>query len=181
MHLHLHHVAILVRSLSASAGALPEQLERLSVDRFPSEGTTEQYVDLDPSGRPSLLLIESIGEGPYRKALQKRGPGLHHFGLKTSSLEDSVSYFSGQGLLLHPISLKTVAQRTAWMCRPGVPFLVELSEIEGSEDGRPSPISVEVPHLNAERIDWMPDVCLIRSQDFQIRIVSGALAFKIAL
>jgi hypothetical protein len=180
MHLHLHHIAVLVRSLSTVADALPAELERRGVDTCPSEGTKEQYIDLVRSGRPSLLLLESIGEGPYRETLHKRGAGLHHFGLVTSSLEESVGYFSGKGLLLHPISLKTVEHRTVWMCRPGVPFLVELSEVDESHDIVPSPIGIDLPRLHAERVDWVPGVCLGRSGDSRIRIVTGTNAFHIA-
>lgn len=180
MKLHLHHIAVLTQSLSAVEASLPHELERLGVDVFPSEGTQEQYIDLSASGRPSLLLIESIGDGPYRSALQKRGPGLHHFGFVTDCMDDAVDTFAGRRLLLHPITVRTLDQGVVWMCRPGIPFLLEIVDVEGLEDPQPPRISLAIPSLHVERIDWIPDMSLSRSDGDAIRISTGSLSFQIA-
>jgi len=177
--LHLDHIAILTRCLSKLEASLPVELGRLEVDTFPGEGTKEQYIDLASSGRPSLLLIESIGDGPYRRALQKRGAGLHHFGFVTDSMNDAVDYFSKQGLLLHPISLKTLDQGVVWMCRPGIPFLVEIAEVEESEAIVSSPVSMAIPGLQEKNIDWLPDLSLSLSDDTSICISIDTVSFRI--
>ncbi|NJN17085.1 MAG: hypothetical protein HC822_12830 [Oscillochloris sp.] len=179
MNVHLHHIAVLTHGLSAVEESLPAELERLGVDVFPSEGTKEQYIDLSASGRPSLLLIESIGDGPYRNALQKRGAGLHHIGFVTDHIGNAVDYFAQQRLLLHPITLKTVAQGVIWMCRPEIPFLVELVDVAGSEVLQPTRISLAIPQLRVDHIDWLPDMSLSRSDNSSIWISTGSVSFHI--
>lgn len=41
--------------------------------------------------------------------------------------------------MLHPYSLRSLSNRVVWMCRPGVPFLVEIQEeSELGEDTSPT-------------------------------------------
>lgn len=179
MNLHLHHIAVLTHSLSAVAESLPSELARLGVDTFPNEGTQEQYIDLSPSGRPSLLLIEAIGDGPYRRALQKRGAGLHHFGFMTDRINAAVDYFAQHRLLLHPITLKTFEQGVIWMCRPEMPFLVEIVSGAGSAAPEASQISIAIPRLRVDHINWLPALALSQSDDSSIQIATGSLSFHI--
>lgn len=179
MKLHLHHVAVLTGSLSAAEASLPPELKRLEVNTFPGEGTKEQYIELfDPPG-PSLLLMEPVGDGPYRRALQKRGSGLHHFGLFTDSINDAVNRFASRGLLLHPITLKTRGQGVVWMCRPGVPFLVEIVAAESLEETEPPLFDMAIPGVEGDCIQWIPGVSISRSDDPTVGISTGAHSFRI--
>lgn len=178
MKIHLHHIAVLTQSLREVETSLPQELDRLDVAHFPNEGTKEQYIHLSASGRPSLLLIEAAGDGPYREALQKRGAGLHHLGFVADPLTDAADYFARQRLLLHPVTLKTLEQGVIWMCRPGIPFLVEITGAEGLGEPAPPPVSLAVPRLGVDRIDWVPDLSLRRSEDASIRVSTGAMSFQ---
>ncbi len=122
----LDHVALLVRSLEPA-------LERLAatglavgeIESFPSEGTREVYLgDPDLPGR--LLLLEPIAPGPYQRALEKRGPGLHHVAIEVPDLEAFAA--DAGGWLLHPHSLQShKGANTLWFARPGVGTLLEVT------------------------------------------------------
>ncbi|UYV12353.1 MAG: hypothetical protein NCW75_13765 [Phycisphaera sp.] len=102
----LDHAALLVRSIEGMLARLGQvDADCGPIEEFPGEGTRELY--LGPPGRPGrLLLIEPLGEdGPYARALWKRGPGLHHAAFATASIDAFLS--DNPGWLLHPISLKT--------------------------------------------------------------------------
>ncbi len=79
----------------------------------------------------SLLLIEPIRSGPYQKAIEKRGPGLHHLAIDVSHLEEYIESLAGSGWLLHPLSIKTIKQiQIAYLARPGFPSLIEVQQKE---------------------------------------------------
>ena len=128
----LDHVALLVEDLDRSLAALQEiDLEAESVNEYPGEGTREAYVgDTSCSGR--LLLIEAISDGPYRRALLKRGPGLHHIALRCSNHQECAHALGQEyGWLLHHHTLESfTACNTIWLARPGMPLLVELMQGE---------------------------------------------------
>jgi hypothetical protein len=113
------HAALQVTSVQVGASQL-----------FPEEGTRELYVGSEAcSGR--LLLIEPISAGPYKQSMAKRGPGLHHVALGVESLERFADSLIGSGWLLHLCSLRSMRElRTVWLARPGIPFLVEVSQDE---------------------------------------------------
>ena len=95
----LNHVAFLVQSIEHA-------LERNSfssvdvgeIEAFPSEGTRELYVGSPAMGR--ILFMQAIAEGPYQRALEKRGEGLHHIALDVESIDAFVSQISGSGWYL---------------------------------------------------------------------------------
>lgn len=146
----LDHVALLVPDLEpAAAGARALGLPVDPPQRFPSEGTCESYVG---SGGARLLLLGPIGPGPYRDALTRRGPGLHHLALVTP---DPVRLAqAAHGWLVHLASLEPSAgegsqgagklRPTLWLARPGVGVLIEVTR--GDPDAA-SPVveAVEVP------------------------------------
>lgn len=123
-----NHTAILVPSVRQAARRLnacgfnigPEEL-------WEGEGTREIYVE---KGRTNaLLLMEPVGDGPYRRALAKRGPGFHHMAIDVAEIESYIESISGSGWLLHPRSLTTIRRsRTAYLARPGFPCLIEVQE-----------------------------------------------------
>lgn len=113
------------------------------IEEFPGEGTREVYVGAEgAAGR--LLLMQPLGaEGPYARALGKRGPGLHHVAYRVPDAVGGVSSLSGW--LLVPRSLSSYAEcRTLWLARPGVGALVELAEGSGEGAGPPLVEAVEV-------------------------------------
>lgn len=128
----INHIAFLVGSAEASA----EVLRRNGVhagppQNFEGEGTREMYAGGEELGC-RILLMQAIGEGPYKRALVKRGPGLHHIAVDVPSLEEFLSGLASSGWLLHPASVKTMAaSRTAYLARPGMPMLIEVQERAG--------------------------------------------------
>jgi hypothetical protein len=150
---HLDHVALLVRSIETVSGRLdcpPEFLR--AIERFPREGTRERYVG-PPEATAALLLIEpATAGGPYGTALRKRGAGLHHVAVRTPDARAYVGALGGSGWFLLPQSLRSLEDsRTAWLGRPGIPFLVEV--IEGiPNDGPPVVSLVELPVGGLERL-----------------------------
>ena len=145
MQLILDHIGILTPSLEGSASHFPPGFTLHEPELMASEGTREQYATLDSKRGPSVLLLEAVQDGPYRRALDKRGPGLHHLGLATDSIEQATAELHRLGLLLHPISLTTQSHGCVWMCRPGVPFLVELYKPRDLEAAEHAPVRIDLP------------------------------------
>jgi len=142
----LNHVAILVRSVSTAA----KITRSFGFFDGPSsfwegEGTQEIYVG-EKSKTGLLLLMEPVRDGAYSRALQKRGPGLHHIAIDVLNLEDYILSLAGSGWLIHPQSLKTMkSARTAYLARPGVPTLIEVQERDAIPDRQSFIRAVEVP------------------------------------
>lgn len=122
------HVAILVPSVRKASDFLRQfnfKIEKEEI--WDGEGTKEIYVERDKSN--SLLLMEPIKPGAYQRALDKRGPGLHHLAIDVLNLETYIESLSDSGWLLHPMSIKTIKQsQTAYLARPGFPGLIEVQE-----------------------------------------------------
>lgn len=144
MPLQTNHIAILVRDIDAITRTFPSFCVLHPKEDQEREGTREQYVDFGPAGSPSLLLVQAIADGPYARALQKRGPGLHHIGCVTTDLDVAVRHCGQHRLLLHPISLSTYQRWGVWLCRPGVPFLIELMRGTLEETSLP-PCRLQLP------------------------------------
>lgn len=163
MILNLDHIAILTANLSATVAELPQWLRLDPPEEQPTEGTLEQYAHWPCEEAPSLLLLEALSDGPYRRALAKRGPGLHHLGCSTDSLDAAVDHFAAQGLFLHPRSRHVASTNGAWMCRPGVPFLVELYVSPEIRPHRAGEVLVRIPASCAGHrrvFDWMPSATI---------------------
>jgi hypothetical protein len=130
------HVALLVRSVDQSAQFLQSLGFHVGpAEQFEGEGTREIYVENDK--RNSLLLMEPIKPGAYQRAMEKRGPGLHHLAIDVLSIEVFLQSIGNSGWLLHPTSLKTISHsQTAYLARPGFPALIEVQEKEtlGTQD-----------------------------------------------
>lgn len=128
------HVAVLVRSVQKAADYLrPFGFEIGPEEIWDGEGTKEIYVGREKAN--SLLLMEPVKPGAYRRALEKRGPGIHHLAIDVLNIEEDIASLARSGWLLHPTSLKTIAQsRTAYLARPGFPALIEVQEREKLSD-----------------------------------------------
>lgn len=122
------HVALLVPSVRRAAAFLhPYGLSIGKEAEFPGEGTREIYVNFGMGN--SLLLVEPAGPGPYQRAMEKRGPGLHHLAVDVLDLEEFLAALPGSGWSLHPVSADTIKRtRTAWLFRRGFHGLVEVQE-----------------------------------------------------
>lgn len=126
MHLFLDHVALLVEDVErALRGVHGLGLQSEPIEEFPGEGTRESYVGAD-SQSARLLLIQPLGEdGPYARALRKRGPGLHHLAIAVPDPRAACAE-SLPGWLVHPVSLADPSG-TIWLARPGIPALLEVA------------------------------------------------------
>jgi hypothetical protein len=123
-----NHVAILVPSVKKAA----EYLRRFDfkvgdAEDFEGEGTREVYVEFGRAN--SLLLMEPIKQGAYQRALDKRGPGFHHFAIDVLNLENYLISLVTSGWLLHPASIETIKKsQTAYLARPGFHGLIEVQQ-----------------------------------------------------
>ena len=137
------HVAILVPSVRKAA----DYFRQLGFDVDDEEvfpETREVYVH--GSERNALLLMEARDTGSYRRALEKRGPGIHHLAIDVLDLDGFLNSISGSGWLLHLNSLNTMKDiRTAYLARPGFPALIEVQEKKTLMDG---PLFVDGVALN---------------------------------
>lgn len=124
------HIAILVPSVRKAADKLKKfQFQIGPEEVWESEGTKEIYLEREKGN--SLLLLEPTKDGPYQRALKKRGPGIHHLAIDVLNLEAFIESLLGTGWLLHPTSLKTIKHtQTAYLARPGFPALIEVQERE---------------------------------------------------
>ena len=133
----LSHVALLVPSVRKAADYLRKlDFQIGKEDEFAHEGTREIYIEGD---RPnSLLLMEPLASGPYQRALQKRGPGVHHIAIDVLNLELYLESIAFSGWLLHPMSIKSIKEaRTAYLARPGFPALIEVHEKKLVQNSQP--------------------------------------------
>lgn len=141
------HIAILVPSVEAAAARLEGKgFDIAPPDTFEKEGTREIYVEFAKAA--SLLLVEAAGPGPYQRALEKRGPGLHHFGIDVPTLTPFLLRAEKAGWRQHSTNAVTILRSgTAWLHAPGFPGLLEVQEREEKEMKKAPPFltKVELP------------------------------------
>lgn len=125
-----NHTAVLVPSVQTAVQYLKRFDFKISdEEEWDGEGTKEVYVELGRAN--SLLLMEPIKPGAYQRALEKRGPGFHHFAVDVLKLEAFLESIATSAWRLHPVSVKTIKEtRTAWLSCPGFPGLIEVQERE---------------------------------------------------
>lgn len=125
-----NHVAVLVPSVRKAADFLKQFNFQIGKEQiWDGEGTKEIYIERDKGN--SLLLMEPVKPGAYQRAIEKRGPGLHHIAVDVQNLESFIETLSSSGWLLHPMSVKTMKNsQTAYLARPGFPALIEVQERE---------------------------------------------------
>lgn len=96
---------------------------------FDAEGTKEIYVGQSRSA--SLLLMEPTKDGSYKKALEKRGPSLHHIAIDVLSLNNLLPDAIQAGWSLHPHSEQTIPDiKVAWLYKKDFSSLIEVSEVK---------------------------------------------------
>ena len=95
----LNHIALLVRSARSGAGLLKKYgLVTGPLQTWEGEGTLEVYAG-EESLSARLLLMEAVKSGAYARALEKRGPGLHHLAVDVPDLGSYIAGLSGSGWL----------------------------------------------------------------------------------
>lgn len=149
----LDHVAFVVPSIEDAAATLPVPADLGAIETFAGEGTRELYVGA-PGSTGLLLLMQPIADGPYARALAKRGPGLHHVAVRVEDARAWAHEAGHHGWLLHTASLTSWdAARTLWLCRPGIAGLVEVSE-GAAATGAPfvEAVDVRVEAAQADRV-----------------------------
>lgn len=126
----IDHVAFVLQDLETALRVLRSLDVPIGpVEDFPHEGTREVYVGADGQAARILLMQPLGGEGPYARALLKRGPGLHHLAFHVPCVRTFAA--ERPGWLMMPQSLETYdASKTVWLARPGVGTLVEVHEGE---------------------------------------------------
>jgi len=134
MQIQLSHVALLVPSTQKATEHLRQFNFQIGPDEFwEGEGTKEVYIEREKGN--SLLLMEPFKDGAYKRALEKRGPGIHHLAIDVTNIETYIESLAQSGWLLHPRSLKTIKQvKTAYLARPGFPALIEVQENKTLEE-----------------------------------------------
>lgn len=122
------HIAVLVPSVRKAADFLSQFKFQIGKEEdWEDEGTREIYVEKGKAN--SLLLMEPAKPGAYRRALEKRGPGLHHLAIDVLNIENFIESLVGSGWLLHPLSVKMLKQtQTAYLAPPGFPGLIEVQQ-----------------------------------------------------
>lgn len=130
----IDHIALVVKSIEATVERLGVTANLEAVEEFPAEGTRELYVgDGERSGL--LLLMQPTGPGPYQRALEKRGEGLHHVALRVEDIRQFSDSAQASGWLIHPTSEKLLQScGQLWLYQPGVKTLIEVSEGEGCDE-----------------------------------------------
>jgi len=142
----LSHVALLVPSVENSAEFLKlREIESERPETFESEGTKEVYVGSYETQSGLLLLLEAISDGPYKRALLKRGASLHHIAIDVLNLETFSQEAQRLGWKLHPVSKETMAYQTAWFFLKGVPTLIEVHQKRSLSQKAPKVTSLELP------------------------------------
>ncbi|MEZ5977706.1 MAG: VOC family protein [Planctomycetota bacterium] len=166
----LDHVALVVHRIEPVMERLGD-LERGPIEEFPREGTREVYLG---SGTARLLLMQPTrSDGPYARALAKRGAGLHHVAIRVPDLDAFLA--DVRGWLLVPACVRDIAAtRTAWFARPGVATLLEVAE-GAPDDGVPIVERVELP--GPLLVD--PRAGLVESSDGEVGIAVAGVRHSV--
>lgn len=126
----LTHTALLLRSAENGASYFKELGYCINeTEIFEGTNTKEIYVGDHSKESSLILLMEPSGDGPYSKALHKRGESLHHLGLDVENLNQYCKELGKVGWLLHTHSLESIPKlKTAYLVRPNMPVMLEVHE-----------------------------------------------------
>jgi len=94
----IDHIAIAVNDVEASAKVYQKALgiDEIEFETVDSEGVKVAIIPME-NGR--IELIQPINDdGPIKKFLDKKGPGLHHLALETDNIEGEVERMEGCGV-----------------------------------------------------------------------------------
>jgi hypothetical protein len=138
MKYNIDHISVLVDFVERAAERFAAAgIEIGDKETFADVGTEEIYVG-DGTMQALLLLQAASGDGPYKRALEKRGTGIHHIAICTDDYDAFNEKLSGLGWFVHPSSLRNYRKgQTVFYVRPGVKAMIELitkEEIAGGTD-----------------------------------------------
>jgi len=138
MNLILDHVSVLVNSVDATAKLFADSGMYIGKkEAFMDAGTEEIYIG-DFESQALLLLQAAVADGAYRRALEKRGTGIHHVAISTDDFDAANDKLSGLGWFVHPDSLRNYKKgKTVFYARPGVHALLELNISKEAPSGPP--------------------------------------------
>lgn len=137
MKIELSHVAVLVRSAARAA----EKLKALGIftgqeETYENGRVKEIYAGSYETNSALALLVEPVSRQAYTRAFKKRGYGLHHIAVNVPELDAYIDGLYDSGWLLHPWSAEALRSAgTAYLCRPGVGFVIEAQR--QACDGKP--------------------------------------------
>ena len=179
----LNHVAVLVHSVDRAAKVLASHgLHVGPKEEWDGEGTAEIYAG-EKHLAAKLLLMEPIKPGAYARAMEKRGPGLHHVAVDVFDLEGFVTGLSGSGWYLHPKSVLTIRKtQTAWLARPGTGMLIEVQQRQDLAGASPFISRLELPLTEREQgmVAALGDIQLRPSEDNATWLVVGEHRINLA-
>lgn len=170
------HVAVLVPSVRKAADFFRKfDFEIGKEDLFEGEGTREIYVEYGKVN--SLLLMEPTKPGSsYQRALDKRGPGIHHLAIDVLDLEKFISGLAGSGWLLHPNSIHMMKHvGTAYLARPGFPGLIEVQQKEKLQRGVPfvSQVSLPIDKSHSKLVEAIGLLEILKPSKAQELVIGG--------
>mgnify|MGYP000459602399 CR=1 FL=1 len=94
----IDHIAIAVNDVEASAKVYQKALgiDKIEFETVESEGVKVAIIPME-NGRIELIQPTN-DDGPIKKFLDKKGPGLHHLALETDNIEGEVKRMEGCGI-----------------------------------------------------------------------------------
>ncbi len=137
----LDHVGLVVSSIEKTCARQGLAFDPGAIEEFPREGTRELYLG-EPGQAARLLLLQPLdaaADGPYARALRKRGEGLHHLALHVPDVAACV-----QALAPHWQEHPTAPGPARWLFRRGVGCLLEVYAGKAA-GGAPYVEAVQVP------------------------------------
>lgn len=176
MSLYIDHCAVLVTNIEEALAKLPAGCIHGKIHTYISEGTREVYVHHPESDQARILLMQPVSEGPYQRAMQKRGPGLHHICIRVDNISEFIEEIASSGFLLHPKSLASFSHGVVYLCRPGIPFLVEIENLTDEQreshikPGLVSSISLPVQAENMRIVESVFKNFIINAEEFVLRL-----------
>jgi len=158
MNLVLDHVSILVGSVDAASRLFVDSGIKIGQkESFGDVGTEEIYIG-DSESRALLLLQAAVANGVYMRALQKRGPGIHHVAVCSNDFSAANEKLSGLGWLVHPGSLRNYKQgATLFYVRPGVGTILELITTKEAPSGH-ALISEVMVHTDSGKENYVDGI-----------------------
>ncbi len=145
MKISINHISVLVKNVKDISLKFSNKGYFVGdIESFDFEGTEEVYIG--PKDGSSLLLLQSpVKAGPYLRAYQKRGIGLHHIALDVENIIKFASFMGEIGWFLHSESLKNFRNGNAiYFVRPGVHTIFEVIE-KTSNNKLPFISNIKIP------------------------------------
>ncbi len=176
MSLYIDHCAVLVTSIEDALAKMPAGCIHGKIHTYISEGTREVYVHHPESDQGRILLMQAVSEGPYQRAMQKRGPGLHHICIRVENIQEFIEEICSSGFLLHPKSLASFSHGVVYLCRPGIPFLVEVENLTDEQreshirPGLVSAVTMPIAPENARIVESVFKNFVTNAEEFSLTL-----------